>query len=185
MNPESSLNAGKVTAGVPGLSPSLRFQHDTKIIRKERNEGIALDVDRKRDDAVAPDGDRDRLDLKRCIGRPLHSSKIIERLSRLNPALRFQHHPFLNRFQICLGERYVCAFEDEYSPEFEIMHVHYEEHVEGFGRDAKLVTKAVLDGTTRGWVPLLLLLMKEGLITKAGAEREFGLVYSKAWQAQT
>ena len=172
-------------AGVPAVTPSLRFERDTKIIKREKHIALNNEVDNNRDHAVSPDGDRDRLDLKRSIGRPLHSSKIIERLQRLNPSLRFQHHPFLERFQICLGERYVCAFEDNYSPEFELFHVHYEEHLEGHGFDAKLVTKAVLDDTTRGWVPLLLLLMKEGLITKAGAEREFGLVYSATWQRQT
>lgn len=172
----STMQLGRVTAGLPSLDPSKRFETDKRIASVERTKAIHADVEQKRDHAVRKYRGKDLTEIRAAIGTPLHSGTIIDKLSKLNPALRFQHHPFLPRFQVLLKEKYICAFEDNYSPQFEIYHTHEEEHVKGFGKDARLETVKVLDGTTRGWVPLLILLIRKRLIPQTPAETAFGIV---------
>lgn len=192
MTPETTLETGRVTAGLPSLDPSRRFQHDKHEAQTHKIRSIHAEVEAKRADAVSPDGGRDRTDKQQSVGIPLHSAQIIDKLSRLNPSLSFRHHPFMTRFQIFVrddkgtnGERYVCAFEDGYSPQFEIFLWHWEEHVFGYGAEAYLENVKVLDETVRGWVTLIDILIKQKLITKAGAEREFPYVHSRAHQRNT
>lgn len=170
------LELGRVTAGLPSLDPSKRFQLDTNIEQHDKQVGLANQVEQRRDGAVRKFRDKDLTDLKAAVGQPMHSASIIEKLSQLNPSLNFKHHPWLNRFQILLKDKYVCAFEDEFSPQFEVYLTHEEEHVKGFGKDARLEVVKVLDGTIRGWVPLLMLLIRKRLIPQAKAENLFGFV---------
>lgn len=181
----ASPDRGRVTAGLPALSPSLRFAADKRETKERKIRAIHRQLETSRDDAVKPDGDRDRSDKQASIGTPLHSAKIMARLMRLNPSLIFQHHPFLPRFQVFIKDRFVCAFEDNYSPQFEVLLWHWEEHVKGYGKEAYLEKVKVLDDTVRGWVTLLDILIRQKLITKAGAEREFGPVHSLAHKTNT
>jgi hypothetical protein len=168
---------GRITAGLPRLDPSKRFQLDKQAAQRDRQIAVDSEAERKRDHAVREYRGKDLTELRVAVGTPLHSSVIIDKLSQLNPSLTFKHHPFLNRFQVILKDKYICAFEDEYSPQFEIYHTHEEEHVKGYGKDARLEKVKVLDSTTRGWVPLLILLIRKRLIPQTKTENLFGFVF--------
>jgi hypothetical protein len=187
-----STGTGRVTAGLPALDPSVRFQAHTVEVKQDRDSRIHAELEAKRDAAIAPDGDRDRTDKQACIGIPLQAESIIGRLTQLNPSLIFKKHPILNRFQICVrdsqaenGERYICSFESGVSSEFDILLWHYEEHVKGHGKDARLEKVKVADSTVCGWASRLVKLIDEKLITRAGAERLFGTIHSYSWQQRT
>jgi hypothetical protein len=168
---------GRITAGLPRLDPSKRFQLDKQDAQRDRQIAVDSEAERKRDHAVREYRGKDLTELRVAVGTPLHSGVIISRLYELNPALTCKHHPFLNRFQVILKDKYICAFEDELSPQFEIYHTHEEEHVKGYGKDARLEKVKVLDSTTRGWVPLLILLIRKRLIPQTKTENLFGFVF--------
>jgi hypothetical protein len=184
-----NTGTGRVTAGLPALDSSVRFQAHTEEVQRHKQVSIAAQNETKRAEAVAPDGERDRTDQGACVGIPLQAETIIDRLTQLNPSLLFKKHPILDRFLICIrdsstetGERYVCSFEGGISPEFDVLLWHYEEQVKGFGKDATLETVKVPDTIVGGWASRLVKLINEKLITRAGAERLFGTIHSSAWQ---
>ena len=170
----------RVTAGLPAVDPMKRFQLECRERTREKQRAAIAEAEIKREAAVAPDASfRPTTSWDAQRGLTLHSSELIRRLSILNPSLWFERHPYISSVMAIYvrgeeGKKFICGFEAEYSPEFEVRLYHEEETAVGWGDDIHLETVKVCDGTIRGWRTVLSRLIKAGLITQPGAERMFG-----------
>jgi hypothetical protein len=146
----------------------------------ERQASALQDAESKRLAAVAgTDGGVDTTSAQAQLGRPLTRQQIIDRLTRLNPSLRFfqsikypaigavYHFDGITNLDDVLysGLRHIVGMEwTGPSPEFTVRKV----------ADDKFGVKRMV-GQIRGWRMVLQRLIKERLITIEGAEREFAI----------
>jgi hypothetical protein len=166
---------GRVTAGLPSLDPQRRASTLANERKREKLKAAEQDGLRKKEQAVAADGGRPRTVLEACLGNALTGEQVTKRLRSLNSNLIFENHPTM-RDRICVSihdpkmpekKRFICGMERGYAPEFSVLD-------EETGSEKK-----------RGYWTVIYKLIKERLITKAGAERVFGVPHSKNWQSLT
>jgi hypothetical protein len=154
-----------------------RAIHDSEI---ERQADALQDAESKRLAAVeGKDGGVDTTSAQEQLGRPLTRQQIIDRLTRLNPNLRFfqsikyptigavYHYDGVTNLDdlIYSGLRHIVGMEwTGLSPEFTVRKV----------ADDRFGVKRMV-GQIRGWRMVLQRLIKERLITIEGAEREFAI----------
>lgn len=161
-----------------------------RVIREqeiERQANALQEAESKRLAAVAGlDGGVDTTSMQAQLGRPLSRQQIIDRLSRLNPRLRFMqsvkypdigavyHFDGVTNLDDVLysGMRHIVGMEwTGLSPEFTVRKV----------AEDKFKVKRMV-GQIRGWRMVLQRLIKERLITVEGAEREFAISQGRSSQ---
>jgi hypothetical protein len=195
------LEVAKASSAAPGLGAEERqgkeiqgyhtqFERDA-----QRSEWLRDNI------YTAPDGSRPRDVREAGTGLPLTGMEVKRRLLLLNPALIFEDSTHPSRICIkrgisdpVLGDtlHYVCAMERGLMPEFSILNFVEEEYYdastratpEGTGLVKRRIKIDERNPETRGWRTVILRLIKERLISQAGAERVFGLPTkeSRNWQ---
>lgn len=168
---------GKVTAGIPGLSPEKRGRADYFWQKRDRLQTLCADVEGRRRAAASPDGDRPTHLKEAQKGIELHSTVIIQRLLKLNPSLIFERSladkSKTGIYHIAEGEkRFIVGMESEMNPEFETK---------------PLDSKGECKTTLRGWRTVLARLIRNRFITPTGTAAMFGSPSksSKNWQVFT
>lgn len=164
--------------------------------QKDKQKRILSEAERKRDEVLAMDGGYEVDSWEQQAGRPLHSSKIIEKLTRMSPLVSFERS-VADKTKMGIyfrdnisnlddayyrGRRFVCGFEAGISPEFSIAHVKevafYNEQTE------KQDYRKEWAGQVRGWRKVLAVLIKAKIISRSAAEKEFDILKgreSKKW----
>ena len=199
---ERDAAVAKSTSASPGLDALERMIRDRHGYRTQFQRDVFLEQEQRDAHYVASDGGRPRNVKEAGVGRPLFGHEIQRRLLSLNPSLIFEPSPVPGR--ICIKQmiddpvlgrtsNYVCAMERGLMPEFSILHFVEEEYFdaqtqatpEGTGLVKTRIRIDEKNPETRGWRTVLLRLIKERLITEAGAARVFGIPSrdSKNWQA--
>src|SRR5947207_13151528 len=81
---------GKVSQGIPALSPERRRRRDTLERTRERDRESLRAKIRDDEATVASDGGLDTTDAGRQLGLPMAAPEFIRRLKALNPHLIFE-----------------------------------------------------------------------------------------------
>lgn len=140
-------------------------QMDRFAAANQRRDAAFKDAEQKKAALLEPDGDRPASDMAAQMGKPLMGLEVKNRLKRLNTNLYFERSPLTGMdgiyFYPGIGERrYLFCMEAEFTPEFSVRITHSET-----GKFKEF----------RGYRTVLARLIKQGYITEAGAEKEFGL----------
>lgn len=188
-----ALDLGRVTAGLPGLTPQLRFGTENTHLQKHRSrEALLQKLEREAAAADVLDGDTDTNLLAAQLGRPLTSQQLEQRLRKCNPDLMIERSiaDATKSGVYCVrdGEkRFICGMEAGYMPEFSVRHVTTEEipdpDIEGHWIKRKKFT-----GETRGWRTVLARLLRAGHLQPGEIERWFEISKgrsSQRWQILT
>jgi hypothetical protein len=148
---------------------------------------------RKHASYVAPDGDADITEPEIQAGRPLHRSEVMRRLRRLNPDLRYEQaladpakggiYVVENRIDPLTGKspwkRFICGIPHEQVTEFHIPCT-IEARIPDPDFPAQQIIVQKLTGAIPGWRAVLLKLLKEGLVSPAGIDREFHITQGRS-----
>jgi hypothetical protein len=187
---------GRVTAGIPSLDSSQRFQHDSELVTEDYRQQIDAEGRAGEERCLAPDGARPSTILGASEGVTLTPEQFIARLTALRPNFWFQRSAVLTtEFAACLrvpktedhpeGMWFQFGFsgvrpliEWNWSHELKRM-VHtrlgslVEEKYACHGCDECKKLGAFF-GRIRGWRSLLQILMDNKVITPAEAVEKFG-----------
>jgi hypothetical protein len=174
----TELARGRITAGLPSLSPEKRQRIETqKKSRAMDQENLVAAI--KRMEATVPDDGGVSTSSVEQWGRPLHCSQVMQVLRRVNPALHFEESSWgimgIYHLRNVNGEqvkRFICGMERGMMPEFSIRHRITEKvpdpTVPGHWLDVPKFEKE-----TRGWRTVLARLLRVGLISLPAIERAF------------
>lgn len=173
--PEAKEDKGRVTAGLPGLSPETRVVTGYRERQRFKNQQNIADAQAKRNNALGPDGNRDR--TKERPDYQLSPAQLMKRLIKLNPNLYFERSlaapknmgVYLLDPAIEGGKRFIVGMQaDDAMPEYSVLN-----------KDGAYEEK-------RGWRTVLYRLIKERLVTPTQAEVMFGLnTESRNWAILT
>lgn len=180
---------GRVTAGLPSLSPHKRSRRET-VERTRAFTESAIEEQKQRDrQALLIDSQDDATNYLARLGRPMHADKFIQKLHKLNSNLVFErsvnyprltgiyvHHPItdLERLMGKEERRHVCGMESEWMPEFSQSH-HKTERVPDTSNPGQMKDVRTFTGETRGWRTVLARLIRERLVSKELADKEFSI----------
>lgn len=148
---------------------------------------------RKQESFIAPDGDADVTNPEIQAGRPLHRSEVMRRLVRLNRNLRYEQaladpekggiYVVENRVDPMTGKapwkRFVCGIPHERVTEFHIPCT-IAQVMPDPDNPANQIIIQRLKGAIPGWRAVLLKLLKEGLVSPAGIDREFHITQGRS-----
>lgn len=185
------------------LSPDQLKAGDRLVENRHRQKEQLKGEIQKLESYVRPDGDADITKIDVQMGRPLHRREVMRRLQRLNPNLRYEQalspdhrdkggiYSIENRIDpVTLKapwKRFICGIPHERVTEFHIP-VTIERTLPDPDSPANQVVVQALSGYIPGWRAVLLRLLKEGLVTPAGIDREFQITQgrsSEKWQTAT
>lgn len=185
--PEVLAEKGRVSQGVPGLSPEKRAAVTYRDKQRDKTKTLTADGLSKQKALTAPDGKRDTTSYEAQAGLELDPYLIMCRLRKLNQSLFFEpskHDP--KKIGIYLldplaeeGKRFLCGMERERKmPEFSVRQVVPFDLATGQKDRFK---------ETRGWRSVLSKLIRCGVISKTKAEIVFGPPNrdSELWQLRT
>ncbi len=188
---DNALLVGKVTAGLPALSPQLRSRVDTVRRTRAMNRQALLDT-LERESYAADSGGLGGNDLEYQIGRPLTAAQFEQRIRRCNPNLlveRSRADPTKRGvYRVEDGERrFICGMESGYMPEFSVRHIEMQEIPDpDIAGHWQKIPK--FKGETRGWRTVLARLLRHRVIEPAAIERWFEISQgrsSRNWQLLT
>lgn len=183
---------GRVTAGIPSLDSPKRSEISSSEASKDFQGKVHADTEHKRDDSVAPDGQRDRTNKEISQGKEWESRKLQKHLQKLGAvngcSLHFIRPPAaMHQVGVYLivpvtpdestGLRYIGGFNaDRPVKEFDWICVrekltHTREGVLKLAREqCSGCPKCRFLGCERGWRPMLFRLLEMGVITRSQAE---------------
>jgi len=160
---------GKVTAGLPSLSPEKRRAITETQLRYLYQKALQRDAAEKEAAALADDGTIETTDWEQVVGIPLYGHQIIKRLKKLNSNLWFEvSHAAPDQMGIYLlkndfkggqVKEFLCGMQTDLSPEFSL-------RIKNEDGTAK--------GIISGWRRLLMRLIRKNIITESGAYAMFG-----------
>lgn len=130
LEPEIRAERGKVTQGIPGLSPAHRATRTYRERQREKSRQLADGSERAEAELTAPDGKRPTTEYEAQKGMELPSSVVIKRLLKLNPNLYFEpakaNQSLMGIYYLDAlaleGRRYICTggYHDRPMPEFTV-----------------------------------------------------------------
>lgn len=158
----------------------------------------ALERQRQLDDRernktlLAPDGDIDTTSPEAQRGRSISRSSFVHRVRKLNPNLWYEQsvrYPqqggiYIQDPSSPYGKRMVCGMPHEHLNEFSLR-ITVPEVIPAIGTQAQWETIQRVDQQEPGWRAILLTLLKEGLLSPSGIDREFNIIggrSSQKWQ---
>lgn len=161
---------GKVTAGLPSLSPERRDYITEYQLKQIFQRECETEVRTKENSCVESDGAiADVTNWDEVVGNPLPGTTISIRLKRMNPNLWFETsncddsktgvYILKNDFQGGQVKEFVCGMETYLNPEFSVRIV-----------DDKGAAKGIISG----WRRVLMKLISAKLITESKAFTLFG-----------
>lgn len=180
----SKFWAQRTSSVAPSLSATSRFLKDSQAVTNF-NHQTAIDEgfrNAKRD-TIADNG-RPVTVLEARMGKMLKRDQIEKMLKSLNPNLLFEVSKADTSKIGCYivdkkskeGRRFLCGFENGWSPEFTVVHTKKERRMVQPINSAPIwedVEEYV--GEKRGWRKLIASLIKSKVINKTRAEKVFGL----------
>ena len=178
------------------LAPELVKRIDRLLEGRERSKRELQEERQRNDVLLKPDGGVDVTNAEAQQGRRLHRSEVVRRILKLNPNLWYERsirYPdqgglYVRDLSVLSFEkRRVASMPHDWVPEFSVQLT-----VPSIVPSADLapVWEAIqqVDSRIPGWRMVLVCLLKEGLISPAGIEREFQISRgrsSQKWQAVT
>jgi hypothetical protein len=157
---------GKVTAGIPSLSPAKRFYLTDAALQHIYQQNLVAEAVKNDKWAADPgDGQRTMAEWAAQVGIPLSAERIITRLRRLNNNLVFERsRADESKWGVYLAKHggtleFLCGFEAATNPEFTV--VQQDER----GQFKKFIP---------GWRRILMRLIRAKLISESAANRVFG-----------
>lgn len=168
-----SINKGKVTAGLPGLSPSLRSRKETQEKSRFIDKENLKDEAKRASSTVAPIDGIKPSNVLAQMGRPLTSQVVQKKLKEMNPAFYFEisiadkTKTGIYLIENKNGEaqkRFICGMESGVMPEFSIKHEKFFRQPDP-STPGNWLNVPVLSSETRGWRTVLARLYRERLIT--------------------
>jgi hypothetical protein len=183
---------GRVTAGIPSLDSSKRSEIASSESASDFHNKIHAETESKREDSVAPDGQRDRTNREISRGKEWDSRKLQKKLQQLASAngcsLHFIRPPAApSQVGVYLivpvtpdedkGLRYIGGFNAD-RPVKEFDWICVREKVARDRNGTPHVTREQCSGCPnckflgceRGWRPMLFRLLEAGIITRSQAE---------------
>lgn len=171
---------GRVSAGIPALSPIHRGRVGYQEQQDFKQQVMIAEAEQKKQALAAADGGIPTTVLEAQLGRPMTSAEITKRLLKLNPNLIFERSLadpstmgiYLPDALVTGGRKFLMGFEFGYSPEFT---------VNGEDANGRYQEK-------RGWRQIIARLARCGHISLAAAERIFETPRGRAsrnWQTLT
>jgi hypothetical protein len=163
-------------------------QHATRAsqdAQREKHDTIAQDIDDKRLQAIAPDGDRPTTDMQAQMGHLMRGEEVRKKLRKLNANFHFEvSKADPTRVGIYLrdgvsnmdtsshkGLKFLMGMEKDVCPEFSVRFTREETYWDAEeDREAKRETFA---GEMRGWRTVISRLLRRGLFMHADMLREF------------
>lgn len=184
----------RVTSAAPSLSPSRRYLIDRQNFSNYKHDRIIDEGFARYRATNVLDGGRPMTELEAQIGRAMKSDDIQKRLLSLNSRLVFIIPPAdENKYGVYLadrtapmGIRFLCGMERGWTPEFTVRKLKWEKRlVKSYPPQYEMIPDYA--GEKRGWRKVLAVLIRERVITKAGAEKVFGLpsMTSQQWKELT
>lgn len=181
---------GKVIRKI--LSPEIVKTVDGILEKRHGQQVLATQEVLKNDALLAPDGSHDVTSREAQKGRMLTRSVLVHRIKKLNPnvwyeqSIRFpaQGGLYVDDLRAPYGKRMVCSFPHDVVNEF-ALRITVPEVIPSIGSQAQWMAIRKVDQQEPGWRSVLLKLIKEGLITPSGAEKEFKISQgrsSQKWQ---
>lgn len=161
---------GRVTAGLPALSPEKRRDITAYQLRLLYQRACQQEYRSNEEKAKASDGAIDDVtDWEQVVGIPLMGARIIGRLRKLNSNLWFEQsnadgsktgvYLLKNDFKGGQLKEFICGMETDLNPEFSVR------LVDGEGTPKGIIA---------GWRRLLMRLIQAKLITESKANALFG-----------
>ena len=166
----SAQEKGRVTAGIPSLSPERRAATTYRKAQQAKQQALVADANRRHDAATAPDGTRPRTEYDAQAGMELYPDQLIQRLLKLNRNLYFEparhNHQTLGIYLLNAtpegDRRYLCGmYRERKMPEFTVV------KWVGDPSDENMEQ-------TVGWRNVLSKLIRARVISKARVEVAFG-----------
>lgn len=189
---EIKPDLGRVTAGIPSLDSPKRSGIAESEAAKVYHEQIHAETESKREDSVAPDGERERTIAENSKGKEWDSKKLQARLQKLASAngcsLHFIRPPAaMSQVGVYLivpvtpdednGLRYIGGFNADIPvKEFDWICVREKVVRDRHGvahltrEQCSGCPKCRFLGCERGWRPMLFRLLEAGIITRTQAE---------------
>jgi hypothetical protein len=190
-------NTGRVTAGLPSLTPGLRGAIFRSRLQREMSRQRLLDHIGRESSTTAPDGAIDTTSPEAQLGIPLSVAEMQKRLLLCNSNFHFEislHDStkmgiyILENRDGVTSKRFLCGMMNSVMPERSIR-VPKQKSVPSpkYGEDGAWQTIGVIDVEIRGWRTVLAMLLRSKLITQAQIEKFWPLSsgQSKNWQKLT
>lgn len=162
-------NNGRVTAGIPSLSPEKRHEITESGLSRAYQRTLQADYFKNEQNALEDDNGADVTEWEQVVGIPLTGARIISRLKKLNSSLWFEPsnadrsktgiYHWRPDLKGGMEKIFICGMETEINPEFTLRVV-----------DEQGQAKGIISG----WRRVLMRLIRKGLITEPGAWSLFG-----------
>jgi hypothetical protein len=171
-----------------GLDGEKQKQHAAKAkkdAQREKQDAIAAEVDSKRLQAIAPDGDRPTTDMQAQMGHIMRGEEVRKKLRKLNHNFHFEvSKADPTRVGIYLrdgvsnmdtpshkGLLFLMGMEKDLCPEFSVRFTKHEPfwNTETDRED----TREIFAGEMRGWRTVVSRLLRRGLFMYSDMLREF------------
>ena len=172
LSPDEDCTNGKVTAGLPALSPEKRAVTNNRRRMAAKRDALVADAKQREQSAGAADGNRSRT-IKDASGWWMNTDEFIRRLSKLTKVLFFlPTQGFNDRISI---------YRQTNNPEHPLVYVGavHKDKIPEFS----LFDKKKHNVTMMGWRTVLLRLVTSKIITQSAVETTFGppRASSKNW----
>jgi hypothetical protein len=186
---------GRVTAGLPSLTPDLRGAISRVRLSREVSRQRLLDHISRESSTTAPDGAIDTTSPEQQAGIPLFVAEMKRRLLLCNANFHFEQSiAFPDKMGIYIIEnrdgltekRFVCGMMNSVMPERSIR-VPKSKDVPSTNGDGVWQAIGVIDVEIRGWRTVLAMLLRSKLITQIQIDKHWPLSsgQSQNWQKFT
>lgn len=181
---------GKIVRNI--LDPAVVKTIDGILRNRHVNRERASEEVRKNDALLTPDGRFDVTSREAQRGRMLSRAEFVRRISKMNPNLWYEQSVrfpsqgglYVADLTVPYGKRMVASFPHDHIGEFSLR-ITVPEVVPAIGNEAQWMAIRRVDQQEPGWRSVLLKLIMDGLITPAGAEKEFKISQGRSsgkWQ---
>lgn len=184
----------RVTSAAPSLSPTKRYLIDRQNFSNYKHDkAIAEGFQNLRNNYIL-DGSVPMDVAEAQVGKPMSSEQMQKRLVSLNPNFVFQVSPadkkkigiYIVDREAKEGRRFIMGMEHGWMPQYTIRKLQWTKRlVKTHPPEYEMIPEYA--GETRGWMKVLAVLIRGRYISKAGAERVFGLPSrdSQQWKTLT
>jgi len=180
---ESAKITNKIMAGSP-VTPDSRFQKDKAGYKREYQNALTADANKKAAESVRVDNGRPRTEWDASIGMPITAETFMRRLLQLNSSFWFERanadKEKIGIYRICEpdlnypeGKVFICGFHDGVMPEF-FLEEKEEDRVMAIGGQTEVHYGGCKRILRQGYRTILQRLVRAGMINLAAAEAIFG-----------
>lgn len=180
---ESARASQKVMAG-SSLTANSRFQKDKSGYKRDYQNALSADANKKAADSVRVDNGRGRTEWDASIGIPIMAETFMRRLLQLNSSFWFERanadKEKIGIYRLCEpdlnypeGKIFICGFHDGLMPEF-FLEEKEDDRTMSIGGETITYSGGCKRIIRQGYRSILQRLVRAGMINLTAAEAIFG-----------